>query len=112
MSLAGSRNVAGFPSSADVDLKRPIRFDELLIADQAATLGVRVAGATTINRSCKGGCMMWLKTANAVQPNPAPLWQVNTMAETPAQFSCRGDVCRGACHAAEFFQLVEKKPFR
>lgn len=46
--LVGSSVAAGFPSPADDYLDRPLDFNELLIANPAATFAVRVAGDSMI----------------------------------------------------------------
>lgn len=47
--LVGSSVAAGFPSPADDYLDRPLDFNELLIANPAATFAVRVAGDSMID---------------------------------------------------------------
>ena len=46
--LVGSRVAAGFPSPADDYLEHPLDFNDLLIANPAATFAVRVAGDSMI----------------------------------------------------------------
>lgn len=47
--LVGASVAAGFPSPADDYLDRPLDFNELLIANPAATFAVRVAGDSMID---------------------------------------------------------------